>query len=543
MYEPGGAASHSDAPSVECWWQPKDAKIHCPSNLHTPMSIEACLRPSRRPLRAGIRLGITVAWFSASLCGAGVACAAGANASLDISGVWRATQSLPEIKTTSGEQPPLLPQVSAAYARHRALFRRQDLSFDPSSHCRSTGMPRLALMPYAFQIVQRPTVVAFLYSWQRAYRRVDLSGAEPVVDYPQVRGVSVGRVAGTTLVIETSGLADDTYLDAAGMPHSAALRLTEHFQLSPDKNVLTDTMRIDDPKTFAKPWETVIKYRREPAGTELKEDVCIDRLEAGKPAVETKPIDVANYLGASDAGQESAGTTAESFEGTWQSVFVPSPVKVALGSGVLRTVEGPLPPYKPEAEQVFRRRIELEQKGTPLANVDNTCRPHHLLIDLVLTLGPFEIVQTQHQLTFLFEASNSHLTVHLGRRHPADLAPSYRGDAIGRWDGATLIVDTVGFNGKAWLDPSGSPASAAMHWSTRISKVGKTLKFLTTIDDSDYLRPWMVLQTAEPRPEMRLLETDCFDNLRPEDNYRIIYEDFKPPFWDARSKADSVGPR
>jgi len=465
----------------------------------------------------------------------GWARAVAAPAPMNVSGVWQVTRYVQELRTLEGDEPPLKPGAAEIYRKNRARMHAGDLSFDPSARCKAVGMPRFDFLPYPMQIIQRSHVVVFLSEWQRSFRRADLTGGHAEVDYPLPRGVSTGRIDGDTLVIETVGLVGDTLLDASGMPHSEDLKLTERYRLLNNGSVLQNVIRIDDPQTFTRAWETSITYRRLPPGTELKEDVCIDRYEAGRPAIE--PL---NAPGAPTTSTARAAplTAFPSFEGTWQPVFLPPPVKVAIGSGVLRTVQGDLPPYTPAAETVFRRRIELEQKGTPLANVDNTCRPHHMIIDLVLWLAPFEIVQTRDQMTFLFEASNSHLTIRLDRGHPHALVPSYRGDAIGHWEGSTLVVETLGFNGKSWLDPSGTPASAQMRWVTRIEKdaAGKRLTFTTAVHDPQtFERAWSTVQTAEAKPDARILETDCLENVRAEANQQIIYEDWKPPFWDPRT--------
>lgn len=204
----------------------------------------------------------------------------------DISGVWQATHYIQELKTREGAAPPLKPAAAATYARNRALYRSGNLSFDPSAHCKAVGMPRLMFLPYPFQIVQRPMVVAFLYEWQRSFRRVDLTENAAEVDYPLPRGVSVGHADGDALVIDTIGLIGDTLLDAAGMPHSEKLRVVERYKLRAHGNVLQNTLRFEDPETFERPWETTITYRLLPRGTELKEDVCIDRIESGRRAIE-----------------------------------------------------------------------------------------------------------------------------------------------------------------------------------------------------------------------------------------------------------------
>ena len=95
-------------------------------------------------------------------------------------------------------------------------------------------------------------------------------------------GLSRGEWVDDKLVVKTDHLIDTTPIDSAGLPHSDALKLTETLRLrSPD---VLSRIRFEDPATFTRPWETVVTYRRKP-GARIQEDVCLDRLQAGEPAV------------------------------------------------------------------------------------------------------------------------------------------------------------------------------------------------------------------------------------------------------------------
>jgi hypothetical protein len=71
---------------------------------------------------------------------------------------------------------------------------------------------------------------------------------------------------------------------------------------------------------------------------------------------------------------------------------------------------------------------------------------------------PIEIIQKPNRLAFLFESNNIfHVVPTDGRDHPKDFAPNWLGNSIGRWEGDTLVIDTVGFNGKTNIDTAGHP--------------------------------------------------------------------------------------
>jgi hypothetical protein len=135
---------------------------------------------------------------------------------------------------------------------------------------------------------------------------------------------------------------------------------------------------------------------------------------------------------------------------------------------------------------------------------------------IYLQLFPMQIVQTPKEVIELFEYDHTvrHIFVD-GRKHPADLTPSYNGHSIGHWEGDTLVVDTVGLNGKLWLDRVGHPDSDQMHVIERIHRVDdKTLQVDFTFDDpKSYVKPWTALMRFRLRPDWEIIEDVCEDNF------------------------------
>lgn len=206
----------------------------------------------------------------------------------DISGTWQIVGAVQELKTADGKTPPLTPQAAEVHKQNRAKWRAGDLSFDPSARCVSAGMPRALALPYAFKIFQSTQQVFFLFEWNHWYRIVKLTDKQREVPYPMSMGVATGQWNGNTLVIKTLGRrADNTLLDSSGLPHSERLQLIERMRLV-DNDTLEDRITLHDPDTFTDTWDTVLTFKRRPAGTEIKEDVCLDRVDAGKPAIDWK---------------------------------------------------------------------------------------------------------------------------------------------------------------------------------------------------------------------------------------------------------------
>jgi hypothetical protein len=106
---------------------------------------------------------------------------------------------------------------------------------------------------------------------------------------------------------------------------------------------------------------------------------------------------------------------------------------------------------------------------------------------------PFEIVQTPDRVFMFFERDHEWRQIWIdGRGHPKDLEPTWMGDSIGKWDGDTFVVDTVGFNDKSWLDFYGDPHSEDMHLVERYKRMGQNSLTLQLIveDPKAYTTTW-----------------------------------------------------
>jgi hypothetical protein len=104
---------------------------------------------------------------------------------------------------------------------------------------------------------------------------------------------------------------------------------------------------------------------------------------------------------------------------------------------------------------------------------------------------PFEIVQNPKRMVFLYELMNTFRSIPVdGRKHPApgDIEPSYFGNAVGRWEGDTFVIDSIGFKDKnSWLDDDAHPHSDAMHVVERWTRTDAThLSHQVTVEDSKF---------------------------------------------------------
>jgi hypothetical protein len=127
---------------------------------------------------------------------------------------------------------------------------------------------------------------------------------------------------------------------------------------------------------------------------------------------------------------------------------------------------------------------------------------------------PFQIFQIPGQVIMLFEFDHLFRIIYTdGRGHSTDMGPTWMGDSIGKWEGDTLVVDTIGFNDKTWLDWLGHPHSDQLHLVERIRRVDhNTLRDDITFDDPKaYTKPWAGLAMFELKPDWRLEEMVCED--------------------------------
>jgi hypothetical protein len=133
---------------------------------------------------------------------------------------------------------------------------------------------------------------------------------------------------------------------------------------------------------------------------------------------------------------------------------------------------------------------------------------------------PWRILTTPSgsHMYFLFEGNiHSYRQIFMdGRKHPEGdaLNPTWYGHSVGRWEGDTLVIDTVGFNDRSWFDFVGNPHSDQLHVIERYTRQdGATMTNEITIDDPVmYTRPWKVTFTARARPDEELMEYICQEN-------------------------------
>ena len=146
-------------------------------------------------------------------------------------------------------------------------------AFTARSACQPGGVPGFdVLLGGALFILQSPREVTMIFSGNNETRHIRLDASHSANPKPSWYGESVGHYEGDTLVVDTIGLNDKTFIDNYRTPHTEKLHVTERWRLIENGAKLEIVMTIDDPDTFDQPWQALRQYDR--VNRILEEDIC-----------------------------------------------------------------------------------------------------------------------------------------------------------------------------------------------------------------------------------------------------------------------------
>ena len=175
-------------------------------------------------------------------------------------------------------------------------------------------------------------------------------------------------------------------------------------------------------------------------------------------------------------------------------------------------------PLQPWARALTNYRHSLALASEPYTR----CKPAGGPRQLMSPYGLEIVDMPELERIFILNISNamSYRTIYMdGREHPENLRPGYFGHSVGRWEGDTLVVDTVGFNERFWMNRDGLPHTDAMHLVERFTRTSfDTLEYVVTIDDPGaYTAPWTSGYTLGWSAGDEMFEYICQENnLSPE---------------------------
>jgi hypothetical protein len=146
---------------------------------------------------------------------------------------------------------------------------------DPHIRCLPDNFLRAYGLPHLLKFVHSPRLLVVLNEMNAGYRQVFTDGRPlPKDPTPSWQGYSSARWSGDTLVIDTIGLRDDTWIDWNGSVLTEAAKVREEIR-RPDFGHLEITVTVDDPKAYTKPWSVTLKQRIV-VDTDLIDEICLE---------------------------------------------------------------------------------------------------------------------------------------------------------------------------------------------------------------------------------------------------------------------------
>jgi hypothetical protein len=221
----------------------------------------------------------------------------------DLSGVWRRSRRPPDnsrkytifelAMSISSKEPPMTPWAAAKFKANKPNVGPRGVALadsnDPDLSCFPSGVPRVYLeRGEPMEILQVPGKVVMLFEYDHFVRQIPTDGRQHAKDLsPSWMGDSVGKWEGNTLVVDTIGFNDKTWLDYDGHPHSEDLHLVERIQ-RPNHNTMTIDLTIDDPKAYTKPWGGHMIFELKPNWS-LGEMICEDNINFSDMQKKSEP--------------------------------------------------------------------------------------------------------------------------------------------------------------------------------------------------------------------------------------------------------------
>ena len=410
----------------------------------------------------------------------------------DLTGIWNGFGG-------SGQPgPEMLPWAAKVVEDRRAKNGAEDFE----ARCLPGGPPRAA--PYHTALFATPKLVLMLFEGNtHMYRQFFVDGSSHPKDLkPAFYGDSRAHWDGGTLVVDTVSLFEKTWFDFPGTPHTKDMHVIETFHRIDYGNMEMD-VTIEDPGVFTKPWNFHRTTTLEPS-FEMTEYVCNENNQDPAHLNATYNLDAKRLKDGvppprarkAPAPPSGPAPKAENGKADLSGVWVP--VSAVLPSD---------PSYTPEYKKIYDERKANKGKDDP----ERLCLPNGAVRINPL---PYKIVQRPDTVALLWEGNtHSYRRFFLdGRPHNLDVEPeSWTGQSIGKWEGDQLVVDTVGFNDKTWLDATGKPHSDAMHLTERYRRpdLGHLNVELTIDDPKALTKPYTFERTFTLAPNWELQEYVC----------------------------------
>jgi hypothetical protein len=203
-------------------------------------------------------------------------------------------------------------------------------------------------------------------------------------------------------------------------------------------------------------------------------------------------------VGCAGEGASPAPPSSPDISGTWRNP----------GGQALRPASGDIPFTPWGAEQSEKERPTFSN------DFRETTDPAVLYADpngyprIIMHPMKFKLLQTDDYVYQLFEYNQNWRQIALNKTHAADVVPAWYGNAVGKWDANTLVVDSIGYKASTWLDSRGLPHTEDLHIVERIRRDGEMLLVELTFEDSGaFTKPWSTQLKFERIDDGSMIET------------------------------------
>jgi hypothetical protein len=182
----------------------------------------------------------------------------------------------PTYRIADLSNPNLKPWVKERMKKDNDEVLAGKIAFTPGSSCMPAGVPSFMAYggPNPLFFLQTPKEVWMIVSSNQQIRRVYLDVPHSTNPKPSWYGESVGHYEGDTLVIDTIGQNDKSFVDVYRTPHTESLHVTERWRIVDGGRAMEATFTVDDPGAFSQPWSGMRRYRR--VQQEMAEEICAE---------------------------------------------------------------------------------------------------------------------------------------------------------------------------------------------------------------------------------------------------------------------------
>lgn len=198
------------------------------------------------------------------------------NAPRDLSGAWWITSYSPQLPLVGTGALPLNAEGRAAYEKNKTGFQAASIYDEARRICVPDGVPRILGNPYPFVIMHTPGLTTIIYELNHVVRLVPMDKPQETQEQlqlaPYYSGHSVGHWEGDTLVLETAGFNEKTFLDGTGAPHSNQMTTVERYRKT-NTGQMEVVVTVTDPKYYTQPFTARFVYGARP-GLQLQDYVC-----------------------------------------------------------------------------------------------------------------------------------------------------------------------------------------------------------------------------------------------------------------------------